>query len=85
MTHQEKQKEKRKKESMHRPGIEPGTRPWQGRILPLNHRCDAMAPLFTMSTYASIVMAEAKAIAKKSNFCNRHKESGGCNFNFYYS
>ena len=24
---------------MHRPGIEPGSVPWQGTILPLNHRC----------------------------------------------
>ena len=24
---------------MHLPGIEPGSRPWQGRILPLDHRC----------------------------------------------
>ena len=26
--------------SMRRPGIEPGSQPWQGRILPLNHRRD---------------------------------------------
>jgi hypothetical protein len=25
---------------MHRPGIEPGSVPWQGTILPLDHRCD---------------------------------------------
>jgi hypothetical protein len=24
---------------MHRPGIEPGSVPWQGTILPLDHRC----------------------------------------------
>ena len=24
----------------HLPGIEPGPNPWQGFILPLNHRCD---------------------------------------------
>ena len=25
--------------SLHRPGIEPGSVPWQGTILPLDHRC----------------------------------------------
>jgi hypothetical protein len=24
---------------VHRPGIEPGSHPWQGCILPLDHRC----------------------------------------------
>lgn len=24
---------------MHRPGIEPGSHPWQGYIIPLDHRC----------------------------------------------
>ena len=28
---------------MHRPGIEPGSRAWEARILPLNHRCLAMS------------------------------------------
>ena len=32
---------------LHRPGIEPGSRPWQGRILPLDQRClEAVNPLF---------------------------------------
>ena len=26
-------------DKLHRPGIEPGSRPWQGRILPLDQRC----------------------------------------------
>ena len=28
------------KRAMQRPGIEPGSRPWQGRILPLDQRCN---------------------------------------------
>ena len=28
-------------ERMHRPGIEPGSVPWQGTILPLDHRCSS--------------------------------------------
>ena len=28
-----------KKIKLHRPGIEPGSQPWQGCILPLDHRC----------------------------------------------
>ncbi len=27
---------------LHRPGIEPGSRPWQGRILPLDQRCERL-------------------------------------------
>jgi hypothetical protein len=27
------------KKEVHRPGIEPGSVPWQGTILPLDHRC----------------------------------------------
>ena len=27
---------------LHRPGIEPGSRPWQGRILPLDQRCQRL-------------------------------------------
>jgi hypothetical protein len=27
------------KKELHRPGIEPGSVPWQGTILPLDHRC----------------------------------------------
>nr|PNR49195.1 hypothetical protein PHYPA_011091 [Physcomitrium patens] len=27
------------KSTVHRPGIEPGSVPWQGTILPLDHRC----------------------------------------------
>ena len=29
----------KRKEIMHRPGIEPGPPAWQASILPLNHRC----------------------------------------------
>ena len=32
---------------MHRPGIEPGSRGWQPRILPLDHRCSANLPLLS--------------------------------------
>ncbi len=28
-----------KNENMHWPGIEPGSVPWQGTILPLDHQC----------------------------------------------
>ena len=28
-----------KKRNMHQPGIEPGSVPWQGTILPLDHWC----------------------------------------------
>jgi hypothetical protein len=37
-TRSQKEKEKVKK-SMHQPGIEPGSVPWQGTILPLDHWC----------------------------------------------
>jgi hypothetical protein len=33
--------------SLHRPGIEPGSRPWQGRILPLDQRCQRLWILLT--------------------------------------
>ena len=29
-------------DKLHRPGIEPGSRPWQGRILPLDQRCQRL-------------------------------------------
>ena len=29
----------KKEKDLHRPGIEPGSVPWQGTILPLDHRC----------------------------------------------
>ncbi len=28
-------------QKMQRPGIEPGSRPWEGRIIPLDHRCES--------------------------------------------
>ena len=41
--HDGSNKKKKKKDGsfvlLHRPGIEPGSRPWQGRILPLDQRC----------------------------------------------
>ena len=40
------QTKKKKKDGsfvlLHRPGIEPGSRPWQGRILPLDQRCQGL-------------------------------------------
>ena len=31
--------EEKEEKELHRPGIEPGSVPWQGTILPLDHRC----------------------------------------------
>ena len=33
------------KKGLHRPGIEPGSVPWQGTILPLDHRCSRLLEL----------------------------------------
>ena len=33
------QSENQHQKGLHRPGIEPGSVPWQGTILPLDHRC----------------------------------------------
>ena len=33
------QSENQNQKGLHRPGIEPGSVPWQGTILPLDHRC----------------------------------------------
>ena len=33
---------------MHRPGIEPGAKPWKGFMLPVHHRC-ALLPGFRLS------------------------------------
>ncbi|KAJ0017541.1 hypothetical protein Pint_10421 [Pistacia integerrima] len=35
---------------MHQPGIEPGSVPWQGTILPLDHWCFAIETLFKSIT-----------------------------------
>ena len=44
--HDGSNKKKMKKDGsfvlLHRPGIEPGSRPWQGRILPLDQRCQGL-------------------------------------------
>ena len=34
-----REKEKGEKKVLHQPGIEPGSVPWQGTILPLDHWC----------------------------------------------
>ena len=34
-----RRKEKGEKKNLHQPGIEPGSVPWQGTILPLDHWC----------------------------------------------
>ena len=33
--------------SLHQPGIEPGSVPWQGTILPLDHWCTKVLNLFS--------------------------------------
>ena len=35
----EREGKKLKQKRMHQPGIEPGSVPWQGTILPLDHWC----------------------------------------------
>ena len=36
---EEEEKEKREKKKVHPPGLEPGSPPWKGGILPLDHEC----------------------------------------------
>ena len=37
-----------KRKSLHQPGIEPGSVPWQGTILPLDHWCTSMFSRVTL-------------------------------------
>jgi hypothetical protein len=39
---------------LHRPGIEPGSRPWQGRILPLDQRCQRLLILLNFDVWGEI-------------------------------
>ena len=40
---------------MHRPGIEPGPQPWQGRIVPFNYRCLNTYKTFINSLYNLLI------------------------------
>ena len=49
---------------MHRPGIEPGSLPWQGSILPLDHRCLKMrAGITSMNRTRSKRISRMRAAA----------------------
>ena len=68
------------KKCMHRPVIEPGSRGWQPRILPLDHRCLGHLPLLSCRLWSlgssndrSVLLSESELLRKLFKASYRQK------------